>query len=164
MLISKKTGLIKPAFFTSDIKTAVKEIVINNNATGRAFLTIKFNDKTQQWDVANNEGGNNVVGSIKVNQNGDIRSVIFSQGAAETSRVELKCPIQKGGCCSSPKPNNLHNVGLNSKFRAVTLEENPNGEACQDDLEINAYYPVAPDLNEFISLISTLHVLAREVQ
>ena len=164
LLISKKCGLIKPEFFVSDIKTGLKECLIFNNATKKPFLTIKQNDKTLQWDVANNESGNSVVGSIKVSQNGEIRSVIYTQQGAETNRLDFKCPIQKAGMCSSAKPANLHNIGLNGKFRAVSLEENPNGEACQNDLEVNAYYPTSPDQNEFIALVSTLTVMARELQ
>jgi len=164
LLISKKCGLLKPEFLNSDIKLNLKECVVSNNATKKPFLTIKQNDKSQQWDVTNHEDSNKVVGSIKVHQNNEIRSVIYYQGGVETNRIDFKCPIQKTGICSSAKPANLLNIGLSGKFRSVTLEENPNGEACQNDLEINAYYPTTPDQNEFIALVSMLHVMTRELQ
>jgi len=164
LLISKKTGLYKPEFLVSDLKLNLKECVVLNNITKKPYLTIKQNDKTQHWDVTNHENGNTFAGSVRVAQNNEIRSVIYTQGGQETARIEFKCPIQKTGICSSAKPANLNGIGLNGKFRSVTLEENPNGELCQNDLEINALYPNNPDQNEFIALVSLLHVMARELQ
>lgn len=164
LLISKKGGLLKPEFLSGEIKTGVKEIAVLNNAIRRQFLSLKQNDKTQQWDVANTEASNNVVGTIKIAQAGDIRTVIYAQGSAEIGRIDFKCPVQKSGICSSAKPANLLNIALNGKLRSVTFEENPNGEACQNDLEINAYYPTTPDQNEFIALVAMLTAVARELQ
>ena len=163
LLISKKCGILKPEFLVADIKVGIKEYAVFNNATKKPFLTFKHNDKTQTWDVLNNEGGNSTAGSVKVIQNNEIRSVVYSQGNVEAARVDFKCPVQKAGMCSSVKPANLLNIGLNGKFRSVTLEENPNGEPCANDLEVNAYYPTNPDQNEFIALVSILNVMAREL-
>ena len=165
LLISKKCGLIRPEFLFSEIKLAgAKECVVINNATKKPFLTIKQNDKTLQWEVLNNEAGNGLIGSIKVAQSGDIRSLGFSQNGAQTSSLGMKCPVQKAGFCSSTKPASLLNIAINATLKGITLEENPNGEACQNDLEVNAYYQVAPEQQEFITLISLLTVMARELQ
>lgn len=163
-LISKKGGLIKPEFLSGEIKTGVKEVAVLNNAIKRQFLSLKQNDKTLLWEVANTEVSNNVVGTIKITQNGEIRSVVYTQNSAEKGRIDFKCPVQKTGMCSSAKPANLFNIALNGKLGSVTFEENPNGEACQNDLEINAYYPTTPDQNEFTALVAMLNAVARELQ
>ncbi len=162
--ISKKGGLLKPEFLSGEIKTGLKEVSVLNNVIKRQFLSLKQNDKTQLWEVANPEVSNNVVGTIKIVQNNDIRSVVYTQNGAEIGRLDFKCPVQKSGFCSSAKPATLLNIALSGKLAAVTFEENPNGEACQNDLEINAYYPTIPDQNGFVALVAMLTALARELQ
>lgn len=163
--ISKKGGLIKPEFLSAEIRTGVNDVAFLNNAIKRQFLSLKKNDKTQVWEVANTEVSNNVVGTIKVTQSGETRSVVYTQNSAEKGRIDFKCPVQKTGMCSSAKPAVLLNIALNGKLGSVTFEENPNGEACQNDLEINAYYPTTtPDQNEFTALVAMLNAVARELQ
>lgn len=162
-LISKKGGLLKPAFLVSDAKIDAKEYEVNNIITGKPFLIIKENLKAGSWDIINKEPGQNVIGAVKIKQNGDIRSVEYSQSNMEFGKIDFKCPVQKTGMCSSHKPSNLYNINVAGKFKNLNLEENPNGDVCKDDLEINAYYPSAPDVNEFISLIALLQVLSHEL-
>ena len=163
-LISKKCGILRPEFLASEIKLTQKEITVVNSISKKAFLTIKHNEKSQQWDIINNDAGLNITGSIKISQNGDVRSVVYSQSTTEIARIDIKCPVQKTGMCSSAKPANLLNIGLNGKFKVVQLEENPNGESCQNDLEVNAYYQVSPDQSEFVALVALFQLLARELQ
>lgn len=161
--ISKKGGLLRPGLLEGHSKVGSKQLVITNVLTGKAFLTLTHNDKTKAWDVINEDAGKTVVGSVKITQNNETRGVVYSQGTAELSKIEFKCPVQKTGMCSSHKPSNLLNINTTGKFKAVTFEENPNGEPCKDDFELNAYYPTAPEVNEFISLVACFEVMAHEL-
>ena len=164
ILISKKGGLLKPSFLVSDSKFDAKEYDVMNMITGKSFLSIKENLKAGTWDIINKETGQkNVIGAVKIKQNGETRSVEYSQNSMELGKIDFKCPVQKSGMCSSHKPSNLCNIAVAGKFKYLSLEENPNGELCKDDLEINAYYPTAPDVNEFISLIALLQVMSHEL-
>lgn len=161
--ISKKGGLLRPGLLEGHSKVGSKDLIVTNILTGRAFLTLKHNDKTKAWDVINEDAGKNVSGSVKIVQNGDVRTVAYSQGTAEVSRIEFKCPVQKTGMCSSHKPCNLLNINTTGKFKSITFEENPNGEPCKDDFELNAYYPNGADVNEFVSLVAIFEVMAHEL-
>jgi len=161
--ISKKGGLLRPGLLSGHGKVGAKELTIHNTLTGKAFLSLKHNDKTKAWDVYNEDAGKTVVGAVKITQNGDVRCVSYSQGTAELSKIEFKCPVQKTGICSSHKPATLHSINTTGKFKAVTFEENPNGEPCTNEFELNAYYPTAPDVNEFISLVACFEVMAHEL-
>lgn len=163
IMISKKGGLLRPGLLEGQTRVGAKEIVLTNILVGKPALTIKENPKTKTWDVLNNEAANSQVGAVKVGQNGDIRTVTFLSGANEVAYLHFRCPVQKTGMCSGPKPANLFNIGINGKFKCVTFEENPNGEPCKDELEINAYYPTAPDATEFIALVALLEVMALEL-
>lgn len=158
ILISRKGGLLKPGLLASEFKSTTKEIVINNTVTNKPFLTLKFNDKTSAWDISNNEDANKASGAVKKTQLNEVRSV-----ATDIGKIDFKCPIQKTGMCSSHKPSNLHNILNSQRFKTATFEENPNGEACKEDFELNVYYPAGCDLTEFISLIATTHVMALEL-
>lgn len=158
ILISRKGGLLKPGLLTSTFKFNTKEITINNSATGKPYLTLKLNDKTQAWDIINNEDGNKASGAVKKTQDKDVRSV-----ATDIGKIDFKCPVQKTGMCSSHKPSNLNGILNSQRFKTATFEENPNGELCKEDFELNVYYPAGCDVTEFISLIATTHVMALEL-
>ena len=164
MLISKKGGLMRPAFLSAEINTTKKEFTIVNNITGKPFLLIKENDKTKNWDVVNQEAGNNAIGLVKVTQNNLIRSVAYQQGTHEYGKIDFKCPVQKTGICSSAKPSELFNIGVNGKFSTIQLEENPNAEACKNDLEVNSYFVGNTDQNAFAANVVLLHLMARELK
>ena len=164
LLISKKGGLMKPTFLSADINTVQKEFTIVNQITGKPFLLIKENDKNKNWDVVNQEAGNNAIGLVKVIQNNLIRSVAYQQGTHEYGKIDFKCPIQKTGICSSAKPSELFNIGVIGKFSTIQLEENPNAEACKNDLEVNSYFVGNVDLNIFVANVVLLNLMARELK
>lgn len=163
-LISKKGGLLRPAFLTAEINTTKKEFTILNDFTNKPFLLIKENDKTKNWDVVNQEAGNNAIGLVKVTQNNQVRSVGYQQGTQEFGKIDFKCPVQKTGICSSAKPSELFNIGVNGKFATVQLEENPNAEACKNDLEVNSYFVGNVDQNIFAANVVLLNMMARELK
>ena len=162
--ISKRGGLLRPAVLESNNKIGSKTIVINNLLTNKPFLSIVENPKTKLWDVINEEiGKQSIAGSVKISQAGDVRSITYMVGTAQMSKIDFKCPVQKTGICSSHKPCNLLNVFVKSEFKSTQFEENPNGEPCKDDLEMNAYYPNGIETNELISLVAILEVMAHEL-
>lgn len=162
--ISKRGGLLRPAVLESNNKIGSKTIVINNLLTNKPFLSIVENPKTKLWDVINEEiGKQSIAGSVKISQAGDVRSITYMVGTAQMSKIDFKCPVQKTGMCSSHKPCNLLNVFVKSEFKSTQFEENPNGEPCKDDLEMNAYYPNGIETNELISLVAILEVMAHEL-
>jgi hypothetical protein len=165
IFISKRGGLMRPFVISADINTAQKEFAVQNHLLNKKFLDIKENDKTKAWDVINCEAGTTVLGSIKVTQSGDRRTLTYLAGATELGRIDFKCPVQKAGMCSSVKPSELLAIGIASKFNGITLEENPNAEPCKDDLEVNAYYSASiPDQHLFSALVALLNVMARELK
>lgn len=163
ILISKKGGLLRPAFLTASYRVGSKDVVITNTLTGKPFLTLKENAKGHSWDLINEEAGKTAAGTVKVGQQGDVRSVTYSQGTTDLAYIHFRNPVQKVGMCSSKKPSNLANINVTGKFKSVTFEENPNGELCKDDLEVNAYYPNTPDQTEFVALVALLEVMAIEL-
>lgn len=163
ILISKKGGLLRPGLLVGNSKIGTKDLIISNLLTSKPFLMIKENPKTKLWDVINEDAGKSVVGAIKITQSNETRTVSFLQGTTEYTKIDFKCPVQKTGMCSSHKPSNLLNINVSGKFKNITFEENPNGELCKDDLEVNAYYPNGADALEFIALVSIFEVVAHEL-
>lgn len=163
ILISKRGGLLRPGLLLGSNRIGAKELEIKNLLTGKAFLMIRENPKTKQWDVYNEDAQKSVVGGIKITQANETRSVSFLQGTTEFAKIDFRCPIQKTGMCSSHKPSALLNINVGGRFKNITFEENPNGEPCKDDMEVNAYYPNGADPLEFIALVSMFEVMAHEL-
>lgn len=161
--ISKKGGLLRPGFLQGNSKVGSKELAVTNLLTNKPFILIKHNASTKLWDVVKEEESKITAGTVKVTQSGDNRSVSFLQGTSEFAKIEFKCPVQKTGMCSSHKPSNLLNINTSGKFKTVTFEENPNGEPCKDDFELNAYYANGPDALELTALIALFEVMAHEL-
>lgn len=163
--ISKKGGLMKPGLLECEGK--VKGImVIHNILTGKPALTMTEDAKTRTWSLVNNEAGNAPCGQVKVVQDKDNITFSFVYNGQASSSISVFCPVRKGGMCSSPKPAALHSVKFQGKFRSgITFEENPNGDLCKDDLEINAVFndTMSPDMLEFISLVGVMQAMAVEL-
>lgn len=162
--ISKKGGLLKPGILTSTFKTASKELIVYSTLTGKPFLTFKHDAKNKCWNVTNNEASDAAAGTVKTTQNAETRTISFAVGNLDVGSISFKCPVQKTGMCSSHKPCNLNRINLSGKFKNTSLEENPNAEACKDDLEVNAYYPNGIDNNEVLALLSVFQVAFLELK
>lgn len=161
--ISKKGGLINPGLLFSDCTFVVKEITVMNILTGKPFLTIKVN-ANKGWDVINNENNNTLGGSIKSTQTNEIHKLSFMNNNAETASISFKCPVQSTGCCSSAKPANLYNIGFAGSVKGVELEENPNGNVCKEDFELNVYQKPDHTTQEFIALVALLQIAALDLK
>lgn len=162
--ISKKGGLIRPAYLVAPTKKVSKEITIFNQFTGRPFLTIKHSAAKKGWEVANLESPGVGTGLITVTQKADVRTVTFGLGSPSAASVSFHCPVQASGCCSSAKPAKLYNINFVSAFKGIEVEENPNGEPCTNDLEINLYYKPAHDTVEFCASVAILAVAGLELK
>lgn len=163
--ISKKGGLLKPGLLHSNGKVK-GEIMIQNTLTGKPAITMHENVNLRTWTVINNEANNVTLGTIKATQTGENILLVFNWNSTELCSVSFKCPLRKSGICSSPKPATLYNINFSGKFKSpINFEENPNGDECKDNLEINAYYSAGqtPELLEFVALISLWQAMAAEL-
>lgn len=162
--ISKKGGLLRPGLLLSNGRNNT-EMVIINQLTGKAAFTMNENPKLKVWNIYNNEAGNAPLGSVKVTHQKDIISFIFTLNGSEVCSISIKAPVRKSGICSSPKPASLYGIQLSGKFSSgLQFEENPNGEACMNDLEINAIYAdKMPEFLEFVGMICLLQAMAVEL-
>lgn len=165
--IAKKGGLLHPGFAhsASDVKSPEYSLV--NTFTNQPVLRLKPLAQPGTTEVHNGElATNSLIGHVKVTQNGDTRTVVFSSQQPVNELVSLTffCPLQKGGCCSSPAPAKLNPLRLAlGKIPKVTAEENPNGDPCNNDLEINFTYPEGIEVHYLMGLAAALQVAAREL-
>lgn len=163
--ISKKGGLMRPGLLECDGKVK-GTMVINNLLTGKPALTMTEDPKARTWSIVNNEGNNAPIGQVKISQQKDLMTFSFVWNSQSTNSITVFCPVRKGGLCSSPKPAALHSAKFEGKFKSgMIFEENPNGDLCKDDLEINAIFKdgVSPDMLEFLSLVVLMQAMAVEL-
>ena len=163
--ISKKGGLMAPGLLLCNGKDK-SEMVILNQLTGKPAIVMKEDAKLRLWNIFNSEAGNAPLGCIKVSQLKDTLNFSFVWNNSENSSISIKAPMRKSGICSSPKPVTLYNIGLTGKFKSdLTFEENPNGEACMNDLEINTVYSEKkmPEMLEFIGFVCLFQAMAVEL-
>lgn len=165
--IAKKGGLLAPGFAHSAGAIKNTEHALVNSFTGLPALKFKSLAQPGTTEVHNAEiNPNSLLGHVKVTQNGDMRTVVFSSHQPVTELVSLTffCPLQKGGCCSSPAPAKLNPLKLAlGKIPKVYAEENPNGDLCTNDLEINFTYPEGVEAHFLLALAAVLQVTAREL-
>jgi hypothetical protein len=168
--IGKKGGLLVPGFAHSAVPVKEVESSILNTFNNQPVLKFKaLANPAGTTEVYNAEVPASVpAGTVKVSQSGDIRTVVFTTTAsppAELVAASFFCPLQKGGCCSSPAPAKLNGIrfALSKAPRGVTIEENPNGDACINDLEINVYFQDGIDQPSLMALAAVLQVAAREL-
>ena len=168
--IGKKGGLLVPGFAHSVNAVKAPEFTLLNHFNNQPVLKLKpLANPVGTQEVYNTEiAATAPVGTVKVTQNGDIRSVAFTTAggpATELVTATFFCPLAKAGCCSSPAPAKLNGIrfALGKAPRGVTIEENPNGDACLNDLEINVYFPEGIDGPNLIAISAVLQVVAREL-
>jgi hypothetical protein len=168
--IGKKGGLLTPGFAHSTVPVKEVESSVLNTFNNQPVLKFKaLANPAGTTEVYNAEvPGGVAVGNVKVSQSGDIRTVVFTTTATpptELVAASFFCPLQKGGCCSSPAPAKLNGIrfALSKAPRGVTIEENPNGDACVNDLEINVYFQDGIDQPNLVALTAVLQVAAREL-
>lgn len=168
--IGKKGGLLTPGFAHSTTPIKAPEVALSNSFNNQPVLKLKaLPNPAGTHEVYNAElNATAAVGTVKVTQNGDIRSVAFTTAggpATELVTATFFCPLAKAGCCSSPAPAKLNGIrfALGKAPRGVTIEENPNGDACLNDLEINVYFPEGIDGPNLIAISAVLQVVAREL-
>lgn len=160
--ILKFGGLLKPGLLLSKTKFLSKQIDIMNLFTQKTFITLRL-QANKTWDIVNAENNNAVQGNIKVSQEGDIKKIQLLLNNVKKIEAQFKCPVQKTGCCAAPRPAQLLSIGFSIVSNGADFEENPNGDACKDSLEVNAYYKSARDAGDFIMYAALLQVAAIEL-
>lgn len=169
--IAKKGGLLNPGFAHSNSQNKVVETSLLNLFTNQPILRLKaLVNPPGSYEVYNAElSATAAVGTVKVTQNGDTRLVAFTTTggpATELVTASFFCPpVKGGGCCSAPTPARLNAIrfALGKAPRAVTIEENPNCDACLNDLEINVYFPEGIDGPSLIAITAVLQVAALQL-
>ena len=171
MIIRKKGGILRDAKLVSKINPKDKIITLTNSLTGKEYLTFTLN-ASGEWDVTNKEKAtgaatSNIEGKVKIQQDGDKQTLIWS-GANNITymRLQYKNPVQKVGFCSSRKPANLYRIDLTFLDNAPVFEENPNGDTCKDNLEVNAFIQsrqIQFDERDYVATVALLEIMALQL-
>lgn len=159
--ILKFGGLLKPGLLYAKSKIGAKQVDIFNLFTGKMFLTLRHNGKG--WEIVNVENNNTVQGLVQVAQDKEVKVVNVLVGNNKTIECRFKCPPQKTGCCAAPRPAQLLSINFIAQIKGADVEENPNGDACKDNFEVNAYYRAAHDAAEFALIVAMFQIAAVEL-
>jgi hypothetical protein len=159
--ILKFGGLLKPGLLYAKFKIGAKQIDIFNIFTGKMFLTLRHTGKG--WEIVHVENNNTVQGVIQVTQDKEVKVITVLVNNNKTSECRFKCPPQKTGCCAAPRPAQLLSINFVAQTKGADFEENPNGDVCKDNLEVNAYYRAAHDAAEFALIVAMFQIAAVEL-